>query len=79
LPTSSRCSAYVGCTDFFAATEPDVKKPMLLSGLLGAGFGNGADVQFIDVASISDAAAYKAEVVGMAKMAQRDMLALVKQ
>jgi hypothetical protein len=68
----------LGGTDFFAVTEPEVKKPTLLTGLLGAGFGNGADVQFIYIASISDAAAYKAEVLGMAKMAQRDMLALVK-
>lgn len=68
----------LGGTDFFAVTEPDVKKPSLLSGLLGGSFG-GADVQFIYVASVSDAAAYKAEVVGMAKLAQRDMLALVKQ
>jgi len=30
-------------------------------------------------ASISDAAAYREEVVGMAKVAQRDMLGLVKQ
>ena len=68
----------LGGTDFFAVTEPDVKKPSLLSGLMGGSFG-GADVQFIYVASVSDAPAYKAEVLGMAKMAQRDMLALVKQ
>jgi hypothetical protein len=69
----------LGGTDFFAVTEPEVKKPTLLTGLLGASFGNGADVQFTYIASISDSAAYKAEVLGMAKMAQRDMLALVKQ
>ena len=68
----------LGGTDFFAVTEPDVKKPTLLTGLLGASFGTGADVQFIYIASVSDAPAYKAEVLGMAKMAQRDMLALVK-
>lgn len=68
----------LGGTDFFAVTEPDVKKPTLLSGLLGAGFGNGADVQFTFIASVLDPAAYRAEVVGMAKLAQRDMLALVK-
>jgi len=68
----------LGGTDFFAVTEPDVKKPTLLSGLLGAGFGNGADVQFTFIATVSDPAAYRAEVVGMAKLAQRDMLALVK-
>jgi hypothetical protein len=59
----------LGGTDFFAVTEPDVKKPSLLSGLLGGSFG-GADVQFIYVASVSDAAAYKVEVVGMAKLAK---------
>lgn len=69
----------LGGTDFFAVTEPDVKKPTLLSGLLGAGFGNGADVQFTFIASVSDAAAYRAEVLGMAKLAQQGMLALVKQ
>lgn len=68
-----------GGTDFFAVTEPDVKKPTLLGGLLGGGFGNGADVQFTFIASVSDKAAYRAEVVGMAKMAQRDMLGLLKQ
>lgn len=67
----------LGGTDFFAVTEPDVKKPSLLSGLMGGSFG-GADVQFIYVASVSDAPAYKAEVVGMTKLAQRDMLALIK-
>jgi hypothetical protein len=68
----------LGGTDFFAVTAPAVKKPTLLSGLMGAGFGNGADVQFTFIASVSDPAAYRAEVVGMAKMVQRDMLALVK-
>jgi len=68
----------LGGTDFFAVTEPDVKKPTLLSGLLGGGFGNGADVQFTFIATVSDAAAYRAEVVGMAKLAQQSMLALVK-
>jgi hypothetical protein len=69
----------LGGTDFYAVTEPDVKKPTLLSGLLGGGFGNGADVQFIFIASVSDPAAYRAEVVSMAKLAQQGMLALVKQ
>ena len=68
----------LGGTDFFAVTEPDVKKPTLLSGLLGAALGNGADVQFTFIASVSDTAAYRAEVVGMAKLAQQGMLALVK-
>jgi len=68
----------LGGTDFFAVTEPGVKKPTLLGGLLGAGFGNGADVQFTFIASVADAPAYRAEVVGMAKLAQQGMLALVK-
>jgi len=68
----------MGGTDFFAVTEPDVKKPSLLSGLMGGSFG-GADVQFIYVASVSDAPAYKTEVLSMATLAQHDMLALVKQ
>ena len=70
--------ALLGGTDFFSVTAPEAKKQSLLSGLLGSGFGNGADVQFTFIASISDPAAYRAEVVGMAKMAQRDMLALIK-
>ncbi len=69
----------LGGTDFFTVTEPDIKKPALLSGLLGGGSGNGADVQFTFIASVSDAVAYRAEVVGMAKLAQQGMLALVKQ
>jgi hypothetical protein len=69
----------LGGTDFFAVTEPEVKKPTLLSGLLGAGFGNGADVQFTFIATVSDTAAYKSEVLGMAKLAQQSMLSLVKQ
>ena len=69
----------MGGTDFFSVTEPEVKKPTLLGGLLGSGFGNGADVQFTFIAVVSDAAAYRAEVVAMAKLAQQGMLALVKQ
>ena len=68
----------LGGTDFFAVTEPDVKKPSLLGALLGSGFGNGADVQFTYIATVSDAAAYRAEVLAMAKLAQQGMLALVK-
>jgi hypothetical protein len=68
----------LGGTDFFAVTEPDVKKPSLLGALLGSGFGNGADVQFTFIATVSDAPAYRAEVVGLAKLAQQGMLALVK-
>lgn len=71
--------ALLGGTEFFSVTEPDIKKPTLLSGLLGGGFGSGADAQFNFVATVSDPVAYRAEVVGMAKLAQRDMLALVKQ
>jgi hypothetical protein len=71
--------ALLGGTDMFSVTEPEVKKSTLLSGLLGAGFGTGADAQFIFVATIADPAAYRAEVLGMVKMAQRDMLVMVKQ
>jgi hypothetical protein len=69
----------MGGTDFFAVTEPETKKSSLLGGLLGGGFGNGADVQFTFIASVSDAAAYRAEVVSMAKLAQQGMLAQIKQ
>lgn len=69
----------LGGTDFFAVTEPEVKKPTLLGGLLGASFGNGADLQYTFIASVSDTAAYREEVVGMAKLAQQSMLSLVKQ
>ncbi len=69
----------LGGTDMFSVTEPEVKKSTLLTGLLGAGFGNGADAQFVFIATIADPAAYRAEVLGMVKMAQRDMLVLVKQ
>jgi hypothetical protein len=75
---STLAEPLLGGTDFFAVTEPEVKKSTLLGGLLGAGFGNGADVQFTYIATVSDPAAYQAEVLGMAKLAQRDMLALVK-
>jgi len=71
--------ALLGGTDFFLVTEPEVKKPTLLSGVLGGGFGNGADVQFTFIASVSDSAAYRSEVVGMAKLAQQGMRSLVKQ
>jgi hypothetical protein len=68
----------LGGTDFFAVTEPDVKTPSLLGSLLGGSFGNGADVQFTFIASVSDAAAYQEEVLAMVKLAQEGMLALVK-
>lgn len=68
-----------GGTGFFTVREPETKKPGgllggLVDGLVG-GFESGADLQFIFTASIS----YRAETVGMMKMAQRDMLGLVKQ
>ncbi|MEI6736953.1 MAG: hypothetical protein WCL29_00575 [Pseudomonadota bacterium] len=69
----------LGGTDFFSVTAPETKKPSLLGGLLGGGFGTGADVQFTYIATVSDASAYRAEVVGMVKVAQRDMLTMVKQ
>ena len=66
-----------GGTDFFELKEPQVKTGGLLGGLM-SGFGTGADKQFTFIVSISDPAAYKAEVVSMVTRAQRDMLALVK-
>lgn len=65
----------LGGTDFFALAGGEKKGGM--SKLLGVS--PGADAQFVYTASISDAAAYREEVVGMAKVAQRDMLGLVKQ
>jgi hypothetical protein len=67
-----------GGTDFFAVAQPDTKKNSLIGGLMGGGFGTGADVQFSYTATVSDPAAYRADVVGMVKVAQRDMLTLVK-
>jgi hypothetical protein len=69
----------LGGTEFFAIKEPETKKNTLMGALLGGGVGTGADVQFAFTASIGDPAAYRAEVVGMVKVAQRDMLSLVKQ
>ena len=69
-----------GGTDFFSIVEPEAKaKPGLLGALLGASLGTGADAQFIFTATISDPAAYRTEVVSMVKLAQRDMLAMVKR
>ncbi len=68
----------LGGTDFFTVNKPDTKKSSLLGSLMGSG-GNGADAQFIFTASVSDAAAYRAEVVGMATVAQQSMLAQVKR
>lgn len=69
----------LGSTEVFAIAEPETKKSSLLGSLLGAGGGTGADVQFAFTASIGDPAAYRAEVIGMLTVAQRDMLALVKR
>ena len=43
------------------------------------GLGGGADMQYTFNAKVSDPVAYRAEVVGMVKVAQRDMLTLVKR
>ncbi len=66
-----------GGTDFISVAEPDTKQKSLLGGLMG-GLGGGADMQYTFNAKVSDPVAYRAEVVGMVKVAQRDMLALVK-
>lgn len=69
-----------GGTDFFSIATPETKaKPSLLGAALGASFGTGADAQATFTASIADPVAYRTEVVSMVKMAQRNMLALVKQ
>ena len=65
----------LGGTDFFALAGGEKKGGM--AKLLGVG--PGADAQFLYTATISDAAAYREEVVGMVKVAQRDMMGLVKQ
>jgi hypothetical protein len=65
----------LGGSDFFSLEGGEKKGG--LAGMLGVR--PGADVQFAYTATISDAAAYHEEVVGMVKVAQRDMLALVKQ
>ena len=66
-----------GGTDFISVAEPDTKQKSLLGGLMG-GLGGGADMQYTFNAKVSDPVAYRAEVVGMVKVAQRDMLTLVK-
>ncbi len=68
----------LGGTDFFAVKEPETKKKSLFGTLVGNG-GNGADAQFIFTASVSDAAAYRVEVVNMVTAAQQSMLAQVRQ
>ncbi len=64
-----------GGTDFFSATGG--AKPGGLAGFLGVR--PGADAQFEFTAAISDANAYREEVLSMVKLAQREMLTLVKQ
>lgn len=69
-----------GGTDFFSVTSGEKKAGGLEKFLFGKALGGtGADTQFEFTASISDPAAYHTEVVGMVKLAQRDMLNLVKQ
>jgi hypothetical protein len=69
-----------GGTDFFSVTGGEKKADGLEKFLFGKALGGtGADTQFEFTASIADPAAYRAEVVGMVKQAQRDMLVLVKQ
>lgn len=69
-----------GGTDFFSVTGGEKKAGGLEKFLFGKALGGtGADTQFEFTASISNPAAYRAEVVGMATTAQRNMLTLVKQ
>lgn len=68
-----------GGTDCFTVTQPVARERSLLGTLMGTTLGGtGADVQFTATAVVSDAAAYRAEVVGLVASAQREMLALVK-
>lgn len=64
-----------GGTDFFSVTGG--AKPGGIAGFLGVR--PGADAQFEFTAAISDPAAYREEVLSMVKIAQREMLTLVKQ
>jgi hypothetical protein len=69
-----------GGTDFFSLTGGEKKDGGIGKFLFGKVLGGtGADTQFEFTASIADPATYRAEVVGMVKQAQRDMLVLVKQ
>jgi hypothetical protein len=69
-----------GGTDFFSLSGGEKKDGGIGKFLFGKVLGGtGADTQFEFTASISDPATYRAEVVGMVKQAQRDMLVLVKQ
>ena len=69
-----------GGTDFFSLTGGEKKDGGIGKFLFGKVLGGtGADTQFEFTASIADPTTYRAEVVGMVKQAQRDMLVLVKQ
>jgi len=69
-----------GGTAFFAVTGGEKKADGLEKFLFGKALGgSGADAQFEFTATLSDPAAYRAEVVGMVTTAQRNMLTLVKQ
>jgi hypothetical protein len=72
---ASLAEPLLGGTDFFTLTGGEKKGGM--AGFLG--IRPGADAQFVYTATISDAAAYRDDVVGMVNVAQRDMLNLVKQ
>ena len=73
-------ASLAGGTDFFSVTGGEKKAGGLEKFLFGKALGGtGADTQFEFTASISDPEAYRAEVVGMVKEAQREMLSLVKQ
>ena len=71
-------STIAGGASFFSIVEPETRSGLLIGGLL-SGFGSGADKQFIFTATVNDAASYRADVLGMLKAAQRDMLGMVKQ
>jgi hypothetical protein len=61
-----------GGTDFFTVTGAEKGKGMF-------GLGGGADKQFAFTVTIANPAAYRTEVTGLIKLAQKDLLALVKQ
>jgi hypothetical protein len=65
----------LGGTDFFTLQGGEKKGGV--AGFLGVR--PGADAQFAFTATISDPAAYREDVVGMMKVADRDMVALVRQ
>ncbi|MCV2369819.1 hypothetical protein [Roseateles oligotrophus] len=70
----------LGGTESFYVEAPAQKERGLMGALLGTTLGGtGADVQFVFTSAIADPTAYHAEVLGLVKLAQRDMLSLVKQ